>query len=130
MAKKKIIILEQPVQGRDDAHCKTLTLIGWCFPHECQLRKVGGACGVLGAVRNRGERAHPADPPIAKMLLSVALISVCLLIFIYKYAFGSSGPNPFETDSREPLKKMIHDRKEKNKVLKQGELKDSARGRE
>lgn len=54
------------------------------------------------------------------MLLSVALISVCLLIFIYKYAFGSSGPNPFETDTREPLKKMIHDRKEKNKVLKQG----------
>lgn len=65
---------------------------------------------------------------VAKMLLSVALISVCLLIFIYKYAFGSSGPNPFETDTREPLKKMIHDRKEKNKVLKQGEFKDPGQG--
>lgn len=56
------------------------------------------------------------------MWVSVLIISVALVIFILKYVFGSSGPNPFETDSREPLKKMVHDRKEKNKVLKQGEL--------
>lgn len=73
-------------------------------------------------------RTSLADTLIAKMLLTVALIFVFLLVFIYKYAFGSSGPNPFETDTREPLKKMVHDRKEKNKVLKQGELKDPARG--
>lgn len=76
----------------------------------------------------RGTVYAPQTTVIAKMLLSVALISVCLLIFIYKYAFGSSGPNPFETDTREPLKKMIHDRKEKNKVLKQGEFKDPGQG--
>ncbi|TWW70285.1 putative all-trans-retinol 13,14-reductase [Takifugu flavidus] len=39
-----------------------------------------------------------------------------------KYVFGSSGPNPFEKDTREPLKPMVHNRKEKNKVLKQGFL--------
>ncbi len=56
------------------------------------------------------------------MWLSVAIVSVALVIFIFKYVFGSSGPNPFETDTREPLKTMVHDKKEKNKVLKQGEL--------
>lgn len=75
-------------------------------------------------------RTSPADTLIAKMLLTLALIFVFLLVFLYKYAFGSSGPNPFETDTREPLKKMVHDRKEKNKVLKQGESKDPARGGE
>lgn len=63
---------------------------------------------------------------IATMLLSVAIISVCLVAFILKYVFSGSGPNPFETDTREPLKKMVHDRKEKNKVLKQGESKGPA----
>lgn len=57
------------------------------------------------------------------MLLSVVFISVALVIFVLKYVFGSSGPNPFEKDTREPLKPMVHNRKEKNKVLKQGELK-------
>lgn len=57
------------------------------------------------------------------MLLSVVVISVALVIFVLKYVFGSSGPNPFEKDTREPLKPMVHNRKEKNKVLKQGELK-------
>ena len=55
------------------------------------------------------------------MLLSVVIICVALVIFVLKYVFGSSGPNPFEKDTREPVKKMVHDRKEKNKVLKQGE---------
>lgn len=61
------------------------------------------------------------DQYIATMLLIVAVISVALVIFILKYVFSGSGPNPFETDTREPLKKMVHNRKEKNKVLKQGE---------
>ncbi|KAL3053423.1 hypothetical protein OYC64_005876 [Pagothenia borchgrevinki] len=56
------------------------------------------------------------------MLLSVVIICVALVIFVLKYVFGSSGPNPFEKDTREPVKKMVHDRKEKNKVLKQGFL--------
>ncbi|XP_026216558.1 all-trans-retinol 13,14-reductase-like [Anabas testudineus] len=54
------------------------------------------------------------------MWFAVTIISAALVIFILKYVFGSSGPNPFEKDSREPLKKMVHDLKEKNKVLKQG----------
>lgn len=61
------------------------------------------------------------------MLLTVAVISVAFVIFIVKYVFGNSGPNPFETDTREPLKKMVHDRKEKNKVLKQGERNEQGR---
>lgn len=85
----------------------------------CQLHKWAALCCVQGAARTRPRRRSSA-----KMLLSAALVSVVLVIFIYKYAFGSSGPNPFETDTREPPKRMIHDRKEKNKVLKQGELKD------
>ncbi|XP_068606501.1 all-trans-retinol 13,14-reductase-like [Brachionichthys hirsutus] len=56
------------------------------------------------------------------MLISIVIISVALVIFIIKYVFKSPGPNPFETDTREPLKNMVHDRKEKNKVLKQGFL--------
>ncbi|XP_073350198.1 all-trans-retinol 13,14-reductase [Pagrus major] len=56
------------------------------------------------------------------MWFSVAIICVGLVLFILKYVFTGSGPNPFETDTREPLKKMVHDRKEKNKVLKQGFL--------
>lgn len=55
------------------------------------------------------------------MSIIVPIIGVVLLIFILKYVFSSPGPNPFEKDTREPLKKMVYDRKEKNKVLKQGE---------
>ncbi|XP_029015716.1 all-trans-retinol 13,14-reductase isoform X2 [Betta splendens] len=54
------------------------------------------------------------------MWFGVAVGTVALVIFIYKYVFSGSGPNPFEKDSREPLKKMVFDKKEKNKVLKQG----------
>ncbi|XP_077475291.1 all-trans-retinol 13,14-reductase-like [Stigmatopora argus] len=56
------------------------------------------------------------------MWLTVAIVGVSLLIYLIKYAFGSSGPNPFSLDTREPLKPMVHNRKEKNKVLKQGFL--------
>lgn len=48
------------------------------------------------------------------------LFCAVLAIFVFKYVYGGSGPNPFEKDTREPLKKMVHDKKEKNKVLKQG----------
>lgn len=61
------------------------------------------------------------------MWLSVAIICAALVVFILKYVFSNPGPNPFETDTREPLKKMVYDKKEKNKVLKQGELNDLAR---
>uniref|UniRef100_A0A3P8RT36 All-trans-retinol 13,14-reductase n=1 Tax=Amphiprion percula TaxID=161767 RepID=A0A3P8RT36_AMPPE len=56
------------------------------------------------------------------MWLFVAVVLVALVVFLLKYVLSGSGPNPFETDTREPLKKMVHDRKEKNKVLKQGFL--------
>lgn len=51
------------------------------------------------------------------------LFIVCGLsvIFILKYVFGGSEPNPFGKDCREPLKEKVYDKKEKNKVLKQGE---------
>uniref|UniRef100_A0A3Q3EMY2 All-trans-retinol 13,14-reductase n=1 Tax=Labrus bergylta TaxID=56723 RepID=A0A3Q3EMY2_9LABR len=56
------------------------------------------------------------------MLLGLGTICVVLVIYILKYVFWSSGPNPFETDTREPVRKMVHDQKEKKKVLKQGFL--------
>uniref|UniRef100_A0A3B3TKP8 All-trans-retinol 13,14-reductase n=1 Tax=Poecilia latipinna TaxID=48699 RepID=A0A3B3TKP8_9TELE len=54
------------------------------------------------------------------MLTIVAFACVSLVIFLLKYVFGSSGPNPFEKDCREPLKEKVYDKKEKNKILKQG----------
>lgn len=62
------------------------------------------------------------------MWFGVTVGIVALFIFIFKYALGSSGPNPFEKDTREPLKKQVFDKKEKNKVLKQGELTGADRG--
>uniref|UniRef100_A0A3Q1F9Z1 All-trans-retinol 13,14-reductase n=1 Tax=Acanthochromis polyacanthus TaxID=80966 RepID=A0A3Q1F9Z1_9TELE len=56
------------------------------------------------------------------MWIIVPIILFAIVIFVLKYVFSSPGPNPFERDTREPLKKMVHDRKEKNKVLKQGFL--------
>nr|XP_055047600.1 all-trans-retinol 13,14-reductase [Misgurnus anguillicaudatus] len=55
------------------------------------------------------------------MWLAVVIICVALVAIIYKYVSGS-GPNPFDIDTREPLKPLVFDRKEKNKVLKQGFL--------
>ncbi|KAL6476694.1 hypothetical protein MHYP_G00151930 [Metynnis hypsauchen] len=56
------------------------------------------------------------------MWVAVALVIVLLVVLLFKYVFGSSGPSPFDVDSREPLKPMVLDEKEKNKVLKQGFL--------
>ncbi|MEQ2232018.1 hypothetical protein ILYODFUR_006767, partial [Ilyodon furcidens] len=56
------------------------------------------------------------------MLTILSFVCIVGVIFILKYVFGSSGPNPFEKDCREPLKKKVYDKKEKNKVLKQGFL--------
>ncbi|XP_061555561.1 all-trans-retinol 13,14-reductase [Phycodurus eques] len=56
------------------------------------------------------------------MWLAVATIGVALLLLCLKYVFASSGSNPFEADTREPPKPMVHNSKEKNKVLKQGFL--------
>ncbi|XP_072550131.1 all-trans-retinol 13,14-reductase-like [Salminus brasiliensis] len=56
------------------------------------------------------------------MWLALGLVCVVLLVLLLKYAIGSSGPNPFQFDSREPLKPMVLEKKEKNKVLKQGFL--------
>ncbi|XP_057717119.1 all-trans-retinol 13,14-reductase-like [Corythoichthys intestinalis] len=56
------------------------------------------------------------------MWLALAIVGVSLLIYCIKNALGSCGPNPFMVDTREPLKPMVHNRKEKNKVLKQGFL--------
>lgn len=55
------------------------------------------------------------------MWIPVAVICVALIAFLYKYVFGTSGPNPFDLDTRAPLKPLVTDMKEKNKVLKQGE---------
>ncbi|XP_066498154.1 all-trans-retinol 13,14-reductase [Hoplias malabaricus] len=56
------------------------------------------------------------------MWIAVGLVFAALVLFLLKYAFGSSGPSPFDFDTREPLKPMVLERKQKNKVLKQGFL--------
>lgn len=53
-------------------------------------------------------------------MIAVGIICAALVILLLKYVFGGRGPDPFEKDSREPLKKKVYDKKEKNKVLKQG----------
>ena len=53
------------------------------------------------------------------MGVAVGLVIVLLVALLLKYAVGSSGPSPFDFDSREPLKPMVLDRIEKNKALKQ-----------
>ncbi|XP_055017174.1 all-trans-retinol 13,14-reductase-like [Boleophthalmus pectinirostris] len=53
------------------------------------------------------------------MWISVAIFCAALLALILKYIFTTPGPNPFERDSREPVREIVP-RKEKNKVLKQG----------
>ncbi|CAI5676132.1 unnamed protein product [Oreochromis niloticus] len=54
------------------------------------------------------------------MTIAVGIICAALVIFLLHYVFGGRGPDPFEKDTREPLKKRVYDKKEKNKVLKQG----------
>ncbi|XP_072299009.1 all-trans-retinol 13,14-reductase [Eucyclogobius newberryi] len=53
------------------------------------------------------------------MWLSIAIVCALLLALILKYVFTTPGPNPFEKDSREAVREIVQ-RKEKNKVLKQG----------
>lgn len=77
--------------------------------------------GVLLALDRGSTKSERAGGETATMLLCAGIILVALIIFVLKYVFGSGGPNPFEKDTREPLKKMVYDMKEKNKVLKQGE---------
>lgn len=56
------------------------------------------------------------------MWLSVGLIAAVLFVAIFlKYVVGTSGPSPFAMDTREPPKPVELDKKERNKVLKQGE---------
>ncbi|XP_064170345.1 all-trans-retinol 13,14-reductase-like isoform X1 [Anguilla rostrata] len=56
------------------------------------------------------------------MWISVVIISVGLVVFLFKYVTRKKGPNPFGVDTREPVKPLVTDKKEKNKVLKQGFL--------
>lgn len=55
------------------------------------------------------------------MWITVAIICAALVAYLLKSWF-TSGPNPFDVDTREPLKPLVSDKKEKNKVLKQGFL--------
>ncbi|KAL0992726.1 hypothetical protein UPYG_G00097520 [Umbra pygmaea] len=56
------------------------------------------------------------------MWITVTIICASLIAVIFKYVFSTGGPNPFEIDTREPLKPRVTVKKEKNKVLKQGFL--------
>ncbi|KAG5280090.1 hypothetical protein AALO_G00084830 [Alosa alosa] len=56
------------------------------------------------------------------MWITVGIIAAALVAFVLKYVFSTSGPNPFDKDTREPLKPLVNDHKVKNKVLKQGFL--------
>ncbi|KAJ8389939.1 hypothetical protein AAFF_G00112240 [Aldrovandia affinis] len=56
------------------------------------------------------------------MWISVVILCVAFVVFLFKYVTGNRGPNPFDVDTREPLKPLVTDQKEKNKVLKQGFL--------
>ncbi|KAG9337604.1 hypothetical protein JZ751_028456 [Albula glossodonta] len=56
------------------------------------------------------------------MWITVAILCVCLIAFLFKSVIGNPGPNPFYVDTREPLKPLVTDKKEKNKILKQGFL--------
>jgi all-trans-retinol 13,14-reductase len=55
------------------------------------------------------------------MWIIVAIICAALAALLYKYVFRTSGLNPFDIDTREPLKPLVTQKKEKNKVLKQSE---------
>lgn len=56
------------------------------------------------------------------MWVSIGLIVAVLFVALFlKHAFGAAGPSPFDTDTREPPKPVQLDKKERNKVLKQGE---------
>ncbi|KAF5903218.1 putative all-trans-retinol 13,14-reductase, partial [Clarias magur] len=50
------------------------------------------------------------------------IVAALFIALILKYVFGTSGPSPFGSDMREPLKPIELDKKTRNKVLKQGFL--------
>ncbi|XP_026884070.2 all-trans-retinol 13,14-reductase isoform X2 [Electrophorus electricus] len=54
------------------------------------------------------------------MWLAAGFVCAVLVALFLKYVFSSSGLSPFDVDTREPLKPMVLDKKEKDKVLKQG----------
>lgn len=54
------------------------------------------------------------------MWIAVGIVVAALVVFLLKYVFTTPGPNPFDKDTREPLKPLVNDHKVKNKVLKQG----------
>lgn len=66
---------------------------------------------------------------LVTMWITVGIIVAAWLVaFLLKYVVFGSGPNPFEKDTREPLKPLVTDKKVKNKVLKQGRLKGIVTG--
>lgn len=51
------------------------------------------------------------------------VVAAWLFVLLLKNVVFGSGPDPFEKDTREPLKPLVTDKKVKNKVLKQGRSK-------
>lgn len=63
------------------------------------------------------------EAAFSEMWVSVGVIVAVLLVTLFlKYVFGTSGPSPFDTDTREPPRPVELDKKQRNKVLKQGFL--------
>ncbi|KAK3553196.1 hypothetical protein QTP86_031776 [Hemibagrus guttatus] len=59
----------------------------------------------------------------SKMWVSIGLIVAVLFVALFlKHVLGTSGLSPFDLDTREPPKPVQLDKKERNKVLKQGFL--------
>ena len=54
------------------------------------------------------------------MWVAVGLVVVLLVVPLFKYVFGSSGPSPFDFDAREPLQPMGPDEQGPHKLLQQG----------
>ncbi|CAL8304525.1 unnamed protein product [Merluccius merluccius] len=54
------------------------------------------------------------------MWLAILVVCVFLVLVLLKYVFSTPEPNPFAVDTREPVKPIVFDKKEKKKVLKQG----------
>lgn len=73
-------------------------------------------------VIERLNSAFREQATFSEMWVLAGLIVTVLLVGLFlKYVFGTSGPNPFDIDTREPPKPVELDKKERSKVLKQGE---------
>ncbi|KPP71684.1 putative all-trans-retinol 13,14-reductase [Scleropages formosus] len=59
---------------------------------------------------------------LATMYLTALVCCAAVLALLFKYLIWDRGPNPLAVDTREPLKPLVTDKKEKNKILKQGFL--------